>query len=93
MEVEVEIFLPSGTCHCSTETFRRQMEDISRKIKEKYGVNVDVMYWPINARRARELDIWVANTVAVNGKEVLKGQYSASDIESKILEAIKSEEK
>lgn len=92
MEIEVEIFLPSGTCHCSTETFRRQMEDISRKIKEKYGVNVDVMYWPINARRARELDIWVANTVAVNGKEVLKGQYSASDIESKILEAIKSEE-
>lgn len=93
MEVEVEIFLPSGTCHCSTETFRRQMEEISKRIKEKYGVSVDTMYWPVNARRARELDIWRANTVAINGKEILKGQYSASDIEGKILEIIRSERK
>ena len=92
MGVEVEIFLPSGACHCSTETFRKQMDEISKRIKEKYGINVGVMYWPVHAKRARELDIWTANTVAINGKEVLQGQYLASDIESKIVEVIRSEE-
>ena len=91
MEVEVEIFLPSGACHCSTETFRRQMEEISKRIKEKYNMGVSIMYLPVNAKRAKELDIWTANTVAINGKAVLQGYYSASDVEGKILEAIKSQ--
>jgi hypothetical protein len=90
VEIEVEIFLASGVCHCSTETFRKQMKEISKRIEEKYGVSVDVSYWPVHARRARELDIWMANTVAINGKEALKGQYTASDIESKIVEVIRS---
>lgn len=88
MEVEVEIFLQSGACHCSTETFRKQMEGISKRIKEKHGVDVGVMYWPVHARRARELDVWKANTVTINGKVVLEGQYRAQDIESKILSVI-----
>lgn len=88
MKVEVEIFLQSGACHCSTETFRRQMEEISKRIKEKHGVRVEVSYWPVHAKRARELDIWTANTVAINGKEVLHGQYLASDIEREIKKAM-----
>lgn len=88
MEVEVEIFLQSGACHCSTETFRRQMEEISKRIKDKHGVEVGVSYWPVHARRARELDVWKANTVTINGKAVLEGQYSAQDIESKIIAVI-----
>ncbi|MDI6655338.1 MAG: hypothetical protein QME59_05565 [Candidatus Hydrothermarchaeota archaeon] len=47
MNVLVEIFFPSGACHCTTKVFREQVERI-----------VAAMH----AKRARELGIYEANT-------------------------------
>jgi|GEM_PF-6580481 len=88
MEVTVEIFFPSGACHCTTKTFKEQVERIAATVKEKYGAEVEVVYLLIHAKRARELGIYEANTVAINEKPVLKGYYTAEDLRKKIAEVV-----
>lgn len=89
MDIIVEIFFPPGSCHCTTKTFKEQASNIGEEIRKKYGVKVEIIYLPINAKRARELDIYEANAVVINEKPVLKGYYSANDLKRKIVEAIK----
>ena len=88
MEIVVEIFQQSGVCACTTGRLRHEMDGLSERIKENHGAEVLVYYIPVNARRARELGINMANSVAINGKEVLSGRCDVPSIEKKILEAI-----
>ena len=86
-EILVEIFLPPGTCHCSTKVLRAQMESIAREV-EKRGVRVRVYYYPVNAPRAFEIGVSRANSVAVNGRVVLQGYFLASDVKREIMRCI-----
>ena len=88
MEIVVEIFQQSGVCACTTGRLRQEMDEMSERIKEKHGVDVKVYYLPVNARRAREIGIYMANSVVIDGKEALSGMCSVPEIESKILETI-----
>ena len=87
-EVLVEIFLPPGTCHCSTKAMRANMDRIAKDIEEKFGVRVEVYYYPVNAPRAFEIGVSKANSVAVNGKVVLQGYFLAKDVRREILKVI-----
>ncbi|MFH1774150.1 MAG: hypothetical protein ABH874_04230 [Methanobacteriota archaeon] len=88
MNVLVEIFFPSGACHCTTKVFKEQIERIAAAIKEKYSAELEVVYLPVHTKRARELGIYEANTVAINEKPVLKGYYTAEDLRKKIVEVV-----
>ena len=68
------------------------MDEASERIKENHGADVLIYYLPVNARRARELGIYMANSVAINGKEALSGQCNVPDIEKKILEVIERDD-
>lgn len=73
-------------CFCSHESMRRQFERIAKQIEEKYNVEVGISYLPVIAKRARELGVSKANTVVIEGKIALEGNYSAADVHERIKE-------
>ena len=83
--ISVEVFVAPG-CACTHETMRRQFERIKALVEEKHDVKVDMSYLPVASRRARELGVSRANTVVIEGRIALEGNYSAAEVHEKIKE-------
>lgn len=90
MEILVEVFLPSGVCSCSSKLFREQMNQAKIDIEDEYkDVSVDIDYYPVHAKRAWDLGVTKADSIVINGKIVLEGYYTASNVKKEMEKAIR----
>lgn len=81
--IVVEVFV-APDCSCVHEPLRKNLERISNVVRDKYGIALDVMILPIHARRAGELGITMANSIALNGQKVFEGNFSAGELQQRI---------